>query len=459
MRSVQSDSPGGADSVRAPLAAEEAGLARLRGPRPCPTPLARLVRRRRFAASLLVGFLIALAGCGDNTAADADRVKFLWFGNETETRAIGSLVQAFERDNPGCHVDVTTIEWNKYTEKVVTMMLGGRSPDLARMSVQHVARFGELGALADVSSCFSKEELADFDPARLASCRTKGGLVGLPQSSIGLVVYYNKDAFRRIGVVPPPTVHDAWTLEEFSEVARRLQSRGGVKYGWGTFRGFFSLVPFIYMYGGSLFAPDLVTPQFSSPPVLDAIQWFVDQHRRGIAPPTSWSTGGDNVDRLFVLGRCGMVIHGSWMISNYEKRIRDFDWGVTYLPRGLHAATNIGGENLVVFRTPRTAAAVKLLKYLTSADAVRTFCSQARFIPTRQSLLHGRFEYASRGDLMQVVLDQSRVFRPAWGREQSSPAFVVIADQLCARVELAILGSCSVGDAMRDLAADLKGLR
>lgn len=419
--------------------------------------------RSLVAVGLVVGAIVATvltaSGCRDRAASEPDRVKFLWFGNETETRTIASLVRLFERDNPDCHVDLTTIEWNRYTEKVVTMMLGGRSPDLARMSVQHVARFGELGALADVSSHFSTEELADFDPARLASCRAGDALVGLPQSSIGLVVYYNKDAFRRIGVVPPPTVHDAWTLDEFANVARRLQTDGGTKYGWGTFRGFFSLMPFIYMYGGSLFAADLETPQFSSPPVLAAMDWFVDQHRRGTAPPTSWSAGGDNVDRLFVLGRCPMVIHGSWMISNYEKRIRDFDWGLTYLPRGLHAATNVGGENLVVFRTPRTAAAVKLLKYLSTADAVRTFCSKARFIPIRQSLLRGRFEYASRGDLMQVVLDQSRVFRPEWGREQASPAFVVIADQLCARVELAILGSCSVAEAMRDLAVDLKGLR
>lgn len=418
-----------------------------------------VARRDGLRAMWFLGFAVAVAGCRDTADSEADRVKFLWFGNETETRTIGSLVRAFERDNPGCRVDLTTIEWNRYTEKVVTMMLGGRSPDLARMSVQHVARFHDLGALADVSSRFTPEELADFDPARLASCRVGEGLVGLPQSSIGLVVYYNRDAFRRINVVPPPTVHDAWTLEEFSEVARRLQTGGGMKYGWGTFRGFFSLMPFIYMYGGSLFAADLTTPQFSSPPVLEALEWFVDQHRRGIAPPTSWSTGGDNVDRLFVLGRCGMVIHGSWMISNYEKRIHDFDWGVTYLPRGLHAATNIGGENLVVFRTPRTAAAVRLLKYLASADAVRTFCSQARFIPTRLSLLRGPFEYASRGDLMQVVLEQSRVFRPEWGREQSSPAFAIIADQLCARTELAILGLCGVREAMRDLADDLKGLR
>ncbi len=432
-------------------------------------------RRRRVATSrhaespfrapsavVFVGLLavtVFAAGCRDEAASDPSRVKFVWFGNETETRTIAALVQSFERENPGCRVDLTTIDWNKYTEKVVTMMLGGRSPDLARMSVQHVARFGELNALADIGPFVSSADLGGFDEARFASCRAGGRLVGLPHSSIGLVVYYNKDAFRRAGIEPPPTVHDAWSLDEFASVARRLQADGGVPYGWATFRGFFPLMPFLYMHGGRLFADDGETPQFGSAAVREAMEWFVEQHRGGVAPRSSWSAGGDNADRLFILGRCGMVIHGNWMISNYEKRIRDFEWGVTYLPRGLRAATNVGGENLVVFRTPRTKAAVRLLLYLTSPDAMRTFCSQARFIPARRDLLRDDFPYASRGDLMRAVVKQSLVFRPEWGREQSSPAFAVIADQLCARTEMAILGQTTVAEAMRDLEEDLKGLR
>lgn len=426
----------------------------------CPAGRGRTAGTRGVRLAGAVFWLTLLpAGCRDEAASDPNRVKFLWFGNETETRAVSSLLREFERDNPGLHVDLTVIEWNKYVEKTITMMLGGHAPDLARMSVQHVPRFVELDALADVGPEIARWDMDDWDPARLASCRVGGKWVGLPQSSIVLVVYYNRDAFRRIGVSPPATPLDAWTLEEFAEVARRLQTDGGMEYGWGTFRGFFPLMAFVYMHGGRLFADDLETPRFSSPEVLAALRWFVDQHRRGIAPPASWSAGGDNADRLFVLGRCGMVVQGSWMIANYERRIRDFEWGVTYLPRGLHAGTNVGGENLVVFRTPRRAAALRLLGHLTSPGAIRRFCQEARFIPPRASLLRDGLDYGRYNEWMRVAVEQSRFFRPQWGREQSAPAFAVVADQLCVRTEMAVLGLCPPERAMGDLTEDYRGLR
>jgi len=262
-------------------------------------------------------------------------------------------------------------------------------------------------------------------------------------------VYTNQDVLRRIGVQPPPTPFDAWTPDEFARVARRMQREGGAKYGWAAVRGPVSLVPFIRMFGGRLLGDDLRTPQLDTPPDRKAAEWFIEQHRSGVAPATSRSIAGRPAESLFAHGQCGMLVGDSRLARSLEHRVVGFAWGAAYLPRAAAAAT-VTGENLVVFQTPRTEAALRLLRFLSSADATRTYCTATRLLPTKRSLLSKNLDYPSCGEVLDVARRQALLFRPDSAAEQSSPAFWTVAERLSIEIDRAILGDRSgVGNTRR----------
>jgi ABC-type glycerol-3-phosphate transport system substrate-binding protein len=233
-------------------------------------------------------------------------------------------------------------------------------------------------------------------------------------------------------------VSEAWAWEEFASDARTLQRVAGVQYGWGVFRGWFPVVPFLYQHGGWLLRDG--EPDFANAANVEALTWFVKQHTDGIAPTSSWAAGGDPAETLFIRGDCGMVITGNWRVVSFGRQITDFEWGVAPLPRDVRRATNSGGENLVVFNTDRVEGATQLAAFLTAPEQMEHYCTQSMFLPTRRSLLSRELPYQQRPEAMALFAQQSLDFEPAWAQEQSTPQFAALDSALVRQFELATLG-------------------
>ncbi|NUP88636.1 MAG: sugar ABC transporter substrate-binding protein [Candidatus Sumerlaeia bacterium] len=401
-----------------------------------------MISRATLAASLC----LTLLAC---RSRDGDALRLVWFGGDDEVTAIAEAVAEFERLHPEIPVEIQTVEWTRYTEKVMTMLLGDRPPDLARMSVQWGGRYHALGGLADITPHLASADLDDFLPARLASCRQGETLFGLPHTSVGLMVFCNRAHFERAGIPIPSSPEEAWSWEEFSAIAERLQRETGVRHGWGVFRGWFPVIPFFYQSGGHLLRDG--EPDFACDANVDALTWFVDQHRRGVAPLTSWTPGGDAAETLFVRGDLAMIITGNWRLPAYARQIEDFDWTVTYLPQRRRRATNAGGENLVVFSTPRVREAAQLAAFLTSPSQMERFCARTLFLPTRRSLLGGEVPYHAHAEALAMFARQALDFEPAWALEQGTPEFAALDTAFVQQIESAVMGFESPREALEAL--------
>lgn len=358
-------------------------------------------------------------------------------------RAVAPWLAAFERANPDSRVELIPIDRQTYAEKLLAMIRSGRPPDAARIATQDMPRLAPLDMLEELGAVLTQDQMGEFEAARLALCEDGTRLLGLPHTSDVLIVFCNHDAFRRAGLQTPATLHDAWTLDEFSAAAQRLQRHGGVAYGWATSHSRFTLTPFLYMSGGGFVTDDRPVAVAEAPAAREALAWFAEQRRNGFALGVSRPDRTGEAERQFIAGRCGMLVQGSRSAAALAQRIRGFTWTATFLPRGARSATNVAGENLVVLRTPRSAMAVRLVQHLTSIDAMRAFCAETMAVPTRQTLLRGGVPYAIRADVMQVAAAQSHTFRADWAREQMSPAFAAAASQFEAMMD------ATVGDTAR----------
>jgi len=402
-----------------------------------------------FYLLFIVSGLI-FTSCTGQDNSGKKTIKFVWFGSEQETRIIREIVSDFEKQNPDIKVVIQMVEWLRFNEKLMTMLIGQRAPDISRLSVQWCKRYAELEAFADISNMIPREELEDFVESRLASCKNGNQLFGLPHSSIGLMLFYNIDAVEKAQVKVPETPLDAWSWKELDENCRKVVKVSGIKYGWSTFRGWFPFIIFFYQNEGRVFDDTYTRSTYSRKENVEALSWFVEQHRTGTAPISSW-TGGESGAELFMRGFCAFHITGNWSLTTFTQKKTEFKWGVTFLPKNKRRATNVGGENIVIFNTPKKELAVKLLQFLASKEQIAKFSREALFIPTRKSLLTPEFKYSTHNENMHKFIEQSKDFEPEWAVEQSLPSFSELEKDLLKNVELAILGQKTPEEALKSV--------
>ena len=106
--------------------------------------------------------------------------------------------------------------------RLATSFAGGTPPDVFLLNYRFYGQFAARGVIEPVqdrlegSDAFEEE---DFYPQALEAFRRDGELVCLPQNISSLVVYYNRDLFRRAGVAEPKS---GWTWNDMVQKAIKL---------------------------------------------------------------------------------------------------------------------------------------------------------------------------------------------------------------------------------------------
>ena len=129
----------------------------------------------------------------------------------------------------------------------------------------------------------------DFYEEALDAFRFDGTLTCLPQNISSLVVYYNKDLFRKAGIAEPET---GWTWDDMIEKAKALtvDADGDGKteqYGLGVEASLIRLAPFVWSNGGELVDDDEKPTRFTldTPEALGAMREFFKLRREyGVIP-------------------------------------------------------------------------------------------------------------------------------------------------------------------------------
>ncbi|WP_028551973.1 ABC transporter substrate-binding protein [Paenibacillus sp. UNC451MF] len=114
-----------------------------------------------------------------------------------------------------------------------SMMMAGQTPDITITSISGMNSLLNLGLEYDLTELFKKYnyDLSRIEPSTLESLKnatSKGGIYGLPKYLNSVVLFYNKDIFKKFGV---PLPKDGMTWDEVVRVAASLtRMEDGVQY-------------------------------------------------------------------------------------------------------------------------------------------------------------------------------------------------------------------------------------
>ena len=177
-------------------------------------------------AALLCAGLAALPGCG---GGDDDQksaaITLQLFGDAEELKVYGQLTDAY-RKKTGTKVTVVAVpDRDAHIQKLTTAFGAGRPPDVFLVNYRNFAPFAArkvidpAGPRLDSSKQLARDQFYDAPLEAFESGRT---LQCMPQNTSSLVVYFNRDLFRRAGVAEP---RDGWTMSDLKATSKQLKPR------------------------------------------------------------------------------------------------------------------------------------------------------------------------------------------------------------------------------------------
>ncbi len=314
---------------------------------------------------------------GASAIAQPAELTFTFWGSPFEREAVERMVKAFNDANPDIRVRAQHIP-DAYTEKISTMVAGNTQPDVAYLGESLALVWAQEDILQDLTPYFQEDpEASNRLPATYYNYGD-GKTIGTNTAAETIILYYNKDLFDAAGVdYPPSKAAEAWTWDEFVEVAKKLTKdrRGndaaspdfdpnnieiyGISFPqwWGGY------IPMILSNGGSFASDDGMQLMLNEPEAVEALQKMQDLiYVHHVAPTPAQAEALPSADIMMQSRRVAMSIDGHWKVLDYSQL--GFNWSMGVLPYHKEPVTIVLGSPTVIFaNTQHPEAAFEFYKF------------------------------------------------------------------------------------------------
>ncbi|MFE7357855.1 extracellular solute-binding protein [Streptomyces sp. NPDC057543] len=364
-------------------------MTRIRGA-PAPLDRRRLLRGGAALAAGTVGAAL-VSGCADAEAggvsADGRVTVELWHGQtDTAKKALEALVAEFNRTHRRIRVNAGGggVLADAMLQKVTAALASGSYPDIAYIFGSDLASVARSPRVVDLTS----EMRGGATPWRAYWAPVRGAVTlhgkvrAAPAVLDALAVVYNKELFRRAQI---PYPKEGWSWDEFLQTAAKLTDpdRGVFGTGWpgvGDEDTTWRLWPMIWDLGGDVVAADGHSIGFADQGVralATLAQLAKDRSVYIDAKP-----GSEQMYKVFLSGRMGMVATGPWQLPDIiDAKV---DYGVAPLPTYTgHPVTISGPDTWTVFDngSARSRAATTFVSWLIQPERDARWDIQAGSLP------------------------------------------------------------------------------
>jgi multiple sugar transport system substrate-binding protein len=288
-----------------------------------------------------------------------------FIANDGNEENLAAIVAAFEAENPGVTVEVTTLPYGDYGTALQTDLAAGTVSDAFDVEYSNYATYQANGVLAPLEIT----DPAVYRPSLLEAYSTDGVPYALPSSFSAVVLYYNKDLFDEAGIAYPT---NGWTWADEQTAAEALtDKKAGV---WGDHQpvSFYEYYKTVAQSSGKFLTDDKSAVAFNSPEGVAAAEWLVN--KSGTVMPTIEDGQGtpDFDTNLFKDGKLAMMHSGIWIFGALADV--PFGWDIAVEPGNTTQASAVFSNAVGVSATSEhVAEATKWAEFLTSSDiAVQT---------------------------------------------------------------------------------------
>ena len=374
----------------------------------------------------------AFAGCSSKPASSApgstpaasaptgEKVKLdvMWFSDGKEGETFRRLADQYEAEKGNVEIEIIEVPYDDMTDKIKNMLNAKKAPALARLSSAGVFE----NQLVNLYDYVEDKDAFKANFTNALKIDYNGKMIGAPMDVTPNGLMYNKTAFDKAGVKVPQSPEEVWTWEEWKEAMKTVMEKGGVKYGLVYDRSPQRFSTLLYQAGGQMLKDDLSGSAFNSPETARAVNFFKELHDEKIIADSVW-LGSENPNNLFRTGQVAMHFSGNWVVSNYKDEIKDFEWGVTYLPKDKTRATVPGGKYIGAFQGSGVEKeAVEFIEWLSRPEINAQYCVENNFISPVVG--NEKLDYAYGAEFFEIFSNELANTSEIPGREWGSQDIV-----------------------------------
>ncbi len=374
---------------------------------------------------------------------------------------ISALCDQFHEENPG--IKINPVYAGTYADtrtKVQAAIQAGNTPAIALMFSIDLYSLLSMGVLYDYDSfCTTGEDKAwlnGFYGGFMENSRYDGLTYGVPWQRSTIIMYYNKDAFREVGLDPesPPTT---WAeLEEYAgKLTKKDASGNTVRYGIQipsdkAGYAYWMLQTFTLTQGGFNLMDDTGTHVFfDDERTIKGLNFWKSLSDKGYQAPgtAAWSTTVTD----FLAGTVAMMYHTTGNLTNVRKNA-SFDFGTSRLAAGTSYGSPTGGGNFYLFKgvpEEQTQAAFTFIKWMTSdPERVAQWSIDTGYVATRPEAYQTdrMIKYVESFPSAVTARDQLEFAKAEFSVFDQG----AVQDILDTAIEAAMTGSAPVEQALKD---------
>lgn len=308
---------------------------------------------------------------------------------------IDQMCADFTVANPGIVVKpVYTGNYDDTVTKIQTAMQGGSPPDVfislatQRFTMESTGMAMPLNDLIAADGDAGAAYIADFLPGFMEDSYVGDKVMSIPFQRSTMVLYYNKEAFKEVGL-DPEKAPTSWA--ELADYGTKLTNdkRYGVGIALNSGSAQWAFTGFALQNsadGKNLMAEDGKQVYFDTPENVEALQFWLDlQNKYKCMAPgiVQWT----DLPTQFIAGEVAMIYHTTGNMANIHSNAK-FDFGTAFLPAGKQIGAPTGGGNFYIasgISEERQKAAWEFIKFCTSTENAAKWSLDTGYVATRNS--------------------------------------------------------------------------
>ncbi|MFF9766364.1 extracellular solute-binding protein [Streptomyces sp. NPDC053086] len=349
--------------------------------------------RRGIAASALVASLALTATACNGSDSDSGKsdgpVTITWWDTSNATNeapTYKALVQQFEAANKDIKVKYVDVPFDQAQNKFDTAAGAKGAPDVLRSEVGWTPAFAKKGFFLPLDGTEALADQAKFEPNLIKQAQYEGKTYGVPLVTDTLALVYNKALFKKAGITEAPK-----TWDELRADAAKIKGKAEVDGYWGSTQAYYAQS---FLYGEGTDTVDAGAKKItvnSAAAKKGYGTWLSLFSGKGLHKADATADAYAHIQDAFVNGKVAAILQGPWEITNFYKGSAFKDknnLGIATVPAGStgKAGAPTGGHNLSVYAGSDKAhqdAALKFVKFMTSAQAQETIALKNSTLPTR----------------------------------------------------------------------------
>lgn len=347
------------------------------------------VRMYKKIAFLFVISMLILSSCGGTKNSSKIKVDFWHVMGGPANEALEELVSRFTAENPD--IEIVLVSVGNYEQLSQKLMAATKNPPvMSQVYESWTSEFFDAGLLAPVEELCTQDYLEeikkDVYPILIEDNTFGGKLVSMPFNKSVPAYFYNRDLYEKNRISSFP---ETWA--EFKSDMKKMtydENGDGVIDIHGTA---FNVNVWLFecrlfQYGGEL-ADSAMNPLFDSQSGIRAVQ---DDYDMIVKDKSAYITTGYQHQDDFLSKKITTMNGSCVSLSFIEESKPDFKLCIAPIPYGDRKAAVISGTNVAVFNRAskeQKEAAMKFIKFFTSAPSQAYWSYKTGYLPVRRSSL------------------------------------------------------------------------